>query len=73
MTWSYVAFQTASDARLRLLKAVENSGLKLRKKVEFIQGKQWKFDTGHIRRGNLWKGGLKGGTIQWLKNWVGHF
>jgi hypothetical protein len=29
LTWSYVAFQTASDARQRLVAAVDASGLRL--------------------------------------------
>lgn len=29
MTWSYVAFQTASDARQRLANAVDVTGLRL--------------------------------------------
>ena len=71
MTWSYVAFQTASDARQRLTVAVDSTGLQFETNKTITPSRAEKVanvDEVIVEEGwSLMRG------VQLVMNWVRHF
>jgi len=70
LTWSYVAFQTASDARQRLAVALNATSLQVEANETITPSRTGKVnvEAGIVEEGwNLMRG------VEWVMNWVRHF